>query len=94
MTRNETHALLDSVLEANGAQDRYDIECNFYMNYDGKLAAEIRIHDLQLDKTVLAVYRKTDVVRMFIVSDYTMSVWDAVKEIAKFKAGAINDSET
>lgn len=94
MTRKETHALLDSVLEANGAQDKYDIECNFYMNYDGKIAAEIRIHDLQLDKTVLAVYRKTDVVRMFIVSDCTMSVLDAVNEIAKFKGGAVNDSET
>lgn len=94
MTRNEIHALLDAVIEANESLDRYDIECNFYTNYDGTLAAEIRIHDLQLDKTVLAVYRKTDVVRMFIVSDYTMSVWDAVKEIAKFKGGALNDSET
>lgn len=88
MTRNEVHTILDAVIEANGAQDRYDIECNFYTNYDGTQAAEIRIHDTQLDKTVLAVYRKTDVVRMFVVSDYTMSVLDAVKEIAKFKGGA------
>lgn len=85
MTREEAHALLDAVMDTNSTQDRYDVDVTFQNNYDGTPMATVFIHDNRLDAVVLKMQHRTNVVKSFIVSDYSESVWDAVKAIAKYR---------
>lgn len=85
MTREEAHALLDAVLDVNESQSRYDIDCAFQNNFDGTRMANVFIHDNRLDQLILRAQQRTNIVKSFIVSDYSETVWDAIKEIAKYK---------
>lgn len=87
MTREESHVLLDAVLDANESQKRYDIGCTFQNNYDGTLMASIYVYDNYFDKNILKAQNKTGIIKSFIVSKYSETVWDAIKEIANYKVG-------
>lgn len=85
MTRDEAHALLDAVLDTNCSQDRYDIDCTFQNNFDGSMMANVQIHDNRLNNFIAQAQPWTGVVKSFVVADCLESVWDAIKDIAKYK---------
>lgn len=89
MTREEMHVLLDAAIDATQAQSRFDIELQFYPDYDGKIAAKYKVHDTNMDKDICYALHRTDIVAIGIISDSTVTtVWDAVRVFAHYKEGA------